>query len=143
MAEVPPDDLPELSLGPDVAFPIVLKAREYEAKTPQTDPDSGSDAVDDENVDVLESAAGDPTYAELASAINDLNDDEQLDLIALLWIGRSDYSLREWAEARSAAADIGRQRLPRYVAGQPLASEYLEEGLAQFGHYIDEYLDES
>jgi hypothetical protein len=133
---------PELALGPDVAFPIVLKAREYEAKVPQTDPNSGSDPVDDKNVDVLETEPSDPTYAELAQAIHGLNDDEQLDLIALIWLGRGDYGLAEWAEARAGTADIGRARLPRYVASLPLASEYLEEGLSQFGHAIGEYLDD-
>jgi hypothetical protein len=146
MSDVRPQDrdadLPELTLGPDIAFPIVLKAREYAAKVAQTDPDSGSDPVDDGNVDVLETTPNDPTYAELAQAISDLNDDEQRDLVALIWLGRGDYTLAEWADARAAAGDVERARLPRYVAELEMASEHLEEGLAQFHHSIEEYLDD-
>ncbi|MDR3511614.1 MAG: DUF3775 domain-containing protein [Caulobacteraceae bacterium] len=134
--------MPELTLNPDTAFAILLKAREYDAKVDESDPDSGSNPTDDNNVDALESSADDPTSAELASAINDLNEDEQLDLIALIWIGRGDFTLEQWDEARLAARDIGRQRLPRYVAEIPLVSDHLEEALSQFGLSIEDYLDE-
>src|ERR1700744_6243588 len=129
MTDIQPDDLPELTLGAETAYPIVLKARELWAKTPQTDPDAGSNPSDDNDVDVLEETPGDPTYAELAQAISDLNEDERLDLIALIWLGRGDYSLAEWAEARAAASDVERRRTPRYVAGIPQAADYLEDSL--------------
>lgn len=134
--------MPELTLNPDTAFAILLKAREYDAKVDESDPDSGSNPTDDNNVDALESAADDPTSAELTSAINDLNEDEQLDLIALIWIGRGDFTLDQWDEARLAARDIGRERLPRYVAEIPLVSDDLEDALSQFGLSIEDYLDE-
>ena len=41
------------------------------------------------------------------SAIRDLNDDELRDLITLVWLGRSDFTLAEWTAARAAAGDIG------------------------------------
>lgn len=142
MTDAPTDDLPELSLGAETAFPIVLKAREYWAKTPQTDPDAGSNPSDDNDIDVLEDTPGDPTYAELAQAIADLNEDERLDLIALIWVGRGDYGLAEWADARAAAGDIERRRAPRYVAGLPQGANYLEDGLALFGHSLEEYTED-
>jgi hypothetical protein len=134
--------MPELTLNPDTAFAILLKAREYDAKVDETDPDSGSNPTDDNNVDALESGPDDPTYAELVSAIHDLNEDEQLDLIALIWIGRGDFALEQWDEARLAARDIGRERLPRYVAEIPLVSDDLEDALSQLGFSIEDYLDE-
>ena len=135
------DDLPELTISPDTVFPILLKAREFDAKVEETDPDSASSPTDDGNVDVLEAGPFDPTYDELVSAIGDLNDDEQLDLIALIWIGRNDFTLDEWTEAREAARDIGRMRTPRYVAEIPLVSNYLEDAMQQFGHSLEEYLE--
>jgi hypothetical protein len=142
MSDTRPDDLPELTLGPEAAFPIVMKAREFEAKVAQTDPGSASNPGDDNNVDVLESGPKDPTYDELVSAVSDLNDDEQLDLIALIWLGRGDFSVAEWDEARRSARDIGRARTPRYVAEMPLVSDYLEDALSQFGHMLGDYVDE-
>ena len=136
------DTLPELTIKPDTAYFILMKAREFDGKVEETDPDSGSNPSDDNSVDVLESRPSDPTYEELSAAIRSLNDDEQLDLIALIWIGRGDFVLGEWAEAREAARDIGRQRAPRYVAEIPLVSDYLEDALSQFGHSSEEYLEE-
>lgn len=135
--------MPELSLNPDTAYAILLKAREYDVQVEETDPDSGSNPTDDGAVDALESGPDDQTYAELASAINDLNEDEQLDLIALIWIGRGDFELSQWDEARLAARDIGRARLPRYVAEIPLVSDDLEDALSQLGFSIEDYLDEN
>lgn len=136
------DTMPELTLSPDAAFPILMKAREYDAKVEQTDPDASSNASDDNNVDMLEFSLGDATRSELVSAIRDLNDDEQLDLIALIWVGRGDFTIDEWTEARESARDIGRPRTPRYVAGIPLVSDYLEDALAQFGHTLEDYMQD-
>lgn len=132
---------PEFALSPDKAYFILLRAREFDEKVEDTDPDSGSDPADDGAVDVLEDTKDDATEAELADAISGLNDDERLDLIALIWIGRGDFSLDEWGEARQAARDITRERTPRYVAGIPLVSDYLEEGLSHAGFALADFVD--
>jgi hypothetical protein len=134
--------MPELTLNPDTAFAIALKAREFDGKVAETDPDAGSNPSDDNSVDVLEDRPSDPTLHELTSAIHDLNEDERLDLIALIWIGRGDFTLAEWDEARSSARDIGRARAPRYVAGIPLVSDYIEDALSQLNLSIEDYLEE-
>ena len=133
--------MPTLTIPPDSAFAILLKAREFDVKVKQTDPDSGSNPSDDDGVDTLEFGPHDDTRRELASAIRDLNDDEQRDLIALIWVGRGDFNLGEWNEARESARDIGRSRAPRYVAGIPLVSDYLEDGLSQFNQSMADYLE--
>ena len=133
--------VPILTITPESAFAILLKAREFDVKVPQTDPDSGSNPSDDNSVDALEFGPSDNTRNELVSAIHDLNDDEQSDLIALILMGRGDFSLGEWREARQAAGEIGRQHIPRYIAEIPLVSDYLEEGLSQFNESLQDYLD--
>ena len=75
------------------------------------------------------------------AAISRLNDDEQLDLVALIWIGRGDFTLGEWDEAREAARDIGRARTPRYVIEIPLVSDYLDEALSQLGYSLEDYME--
>lgn len=133
--------MPTLTITPDSAFEILLKAREFDVKVAETDPDSGSNPSDDDSVDTLEFAPKDDTQRELFSAISDLNDDEQLDLIALIWVGRSDFTLEEWQAAREAAKDIGRARTPRYVSEIPLVSNYIEDALSQFNFTMQDYLD--
>ncbi|HTX50629.1 MAG TPA: DUF3775 domain-containing protein [Caulobacteraceae bacterium] len=135
-------DTINLTLTPERAFFILLRAREFDEKVDNSDPDSGSNATDDGAVDVLESNPDDTTEAELKGAVRSLNDDELLDLIALIWIGRGDFSVGEWDEAREAARDIGRARAPRYVAGIPLVSDYLEDGLSEFDLSLVDYMED-
>jgi len=130
-----------LTITPDSAFEILLKARQFDVKVSGTDPDSGSNPSDDGSVDALEFSPNDDTQHELFSAIRDLNDDEQHDLLALIFLGRGDFSRGDWRAARQAAGDIGRDNTPRYVAGIPLVSNYLEDGLSQFNLTIQDYLD--
>jgi len=131
---------PELALSGDDAFYILMRAREFDEKTPQSDPDSGSNPTDDGSADALEDQADDSVEAELMAAIRGLNDDAQLDLIALTWIGRGDFTLAEWNEAREAARDIGRKRIGRYLREIPLLSDYLDEGLSQIGFSLEDYM---
>jgi len=82
--------LPALSISPEKAYFIVAKARQFDAKDGLTDPGSGSNASDDGMRSVLEDRVDDPVRAELISFIHDLNEDEQIDLVALTWLGRGD-----------------------------------------------------
>ncbi len=134
--------MPTLTITPKTAFEILIMVRGFDAKVPQSDPDSGSNASDDMGVDTLEFGPHDDSLHEIVSAISDLNDDEQRDLIALILIGRGDFGLEEWQDARQAWDDIGRARTPRYVTDIPLASDYIEEGLVQCGESLTEYLND-
>ena len=136
------DDLaPELTLKPQTAFYIVLKARAFDAKVARPDGVDASNPADDQNVDVLLFQGDDATEQELVAAIRTLNDDERLDLIALIWIGRGDFTFDEWAEARGAARLINREQTPHYVLQIPLVSDYLEEALSELGYTLSDYLD--
>ncbi len=133
--------MPVLTISPDTAFEILLKARLFDVKVPQSDPDSSSNPSDDMSVDQLEFGPADDTLHELISAISDLNDDEQRDLIALILLGRGDFTLAEWPAARQAWGEIGRMHTQRFVTDIPLVSDYLEEGLSQFNQSLSDYLD--
>jgi hypothetical protein len=133
--------MPNLTIAPISAFAIVEKARQYDAKVAGTDPDSGSNPTDDDSVDALEFAPDDDTRNELLGAIDDLNDDEQADLVALVLLGRGDVTRDEWQQARRTADDIGRGKIPEFIAEIPLVSDYLEEGLAQFDETMADYID--
>lgn len=118
---------------------IIVKAREYDEKEPVVDPDEGSNPSDDRAIDILEDLPDDPTFEELSGAITGLNEDEQIDLVALAWIGREDYSAEEWEEARSEAADVRDKHVPDYLLGMPQLGDLLEEGLAALGHSCEDF----
>ncbi len=112
---------------------IIAKAREFDVKVEPVAPDPGSNPSDDDELDVLEDFAADPTYDELLSAIRALNRDEQIELVALTWIGRGSFSAGQWAEAIAEARDAHNDHTAEYLTGIPLLSDYLEEGLSAMG----------
>jgi Protein of unknown function (DUF3775) len=99
---------------------------------------SGSNPVDDGMVSVLEDQPDDPVYEELTAFIGALDQDEQIDLIALTWLGRGDASVDEWDDLRTEAARTHAERAVAYLLGLPLLPEHLEEGLSQFGRACED-----
>jgi Protein of unknown function (DUF3775) len=125
--------MPDLSISPEKVCFIIVKARQFDAKYAVTEPDPGSNASDDGMLEVLEDHSDDPVRAELASSIWALNVDEQIDLVALAWLGRGDGDLANWDELRAEASRAHNNRTASYLLGMPLLADYLEEGLSLFG----------
>jgi len=117
---------------------IIAKAREYDAEVLPVDEESGSNPSDDGDVSILESTADNPTREELIAAIEGLNEDELIEILALMWLGRGDYSKEEWRSGLRLAQQRRDRREAEYLAGTPLLADYLEEGLAQLGYSLDE-----
>ena len=127
---------PSLNLPLDKVSFIILKAREYDVKESDVDPDAGSNAIDDGQTDVLTDKAEDPVREELLGAIRGLNDDERVRLVALAWLGRGTFALDEWKEAIATAKSEHSRRTGEYLIGLPLLGDYLEDGLAMFDEGI-------
>ncbi len=131
--------MPELTISTnDVCF-IIVKARQFDAKDLVTEPDPGSNASDDGMLEVLEDHPDDPVRSELVAAIRRLNEDEQVDLVALAWLGRGDGEIETWDELRAEAARAHNNRTATYLLGMPLLADYLQEGLSQFDESCDEF----
>lgn len=116
----------------DSVCSIVLKARVLSAKEGVVDPDDASNAVDDGDRQILQDGADDATAEELKSFIDDLNEDQQIELVALAWLGRGSFSRAEWRDALAEARQAANERTAEYLMGMPLLADYLEEGLAAF-----------
>jgi hypothetical protein len=127
---------PHLDIPIDKLGFIILKAREYDVKESDTDPDEGSNPTDDGNADVLTDKSDDPVREELLGAIRDLPEDERLQLVALAWLGRGTYDMSEWKTALDTARSEHRKRTAEYLVGLPLLGDYLEDGLAMFDDSI-------
>ena len=118
---------------------IIVKAREFDAKDVLTEPDPGSNPSDDMEAAVLEEHEDDPVAEEISSLINSLSEDEQIDLVALTWLGRNDYSSADWPTVRAEAAREHNERTASYLLGMPLLSDFLEEGLSMLGYSCEEF----
>ncbi len=128
-----------LTISPEQVFFIIVKAREFDAKDAVSEPDPGSNPSDDNDVAVLEDHEDDPVVAELTSFINAMSEDEQIDLVALAWLGREDYAAQDWAEVRAEAARAHNQRTASYLLGMPQLGDFLEEGLSLLGYSLEDY----
>jgi hypothetical protein len=127
-----------LTISPEKVCFIIIKAKEFDAKDEVTEPDPGSNPADDREMAVLEDHEDDPVLEELTSLINSLSEDEQIDLVALAWLGRDDYSANDWAAVRQEAARAHNERTASYLLGTPLLGDFLEEGLSMLGYSCEE-----
>ena len=125
--------MPELAISTDKVAFLIEKAREFDVKEGDADADSGSNGADDNMVDVLEDTGEDPVVQEIAGFISAMTEEEQIDLVALMRLGRGDGSIEEWDDLRREAAEGRNGRTARYLLGEPLLGDYLAEGLDQFG----------
>jgi hypothetical protein len=125
--------MPELTIPVDKVAFLIEKAREFDVKDGVSDPDSGSNSADDRMIDVLEDSGSDPVLREIAGFINAMSEDEQIDLVALMRLGRGDGDIDEWDELRRQAAEGANGRTAHYLLGEPLLSDFLAEGLDAFG----------
>lgn len=128
-----------LTISPENVCFIIIKAREFDAKDNVTEPDPASNPADDKDIAVLESHRDDPVAEEISSLINALSEDEQVDLVALAWLGRDDYTANDWLAVREEAARLHNKRTAQYLLGIPQLGDFLEEGLAMLGYSCEEF----
>ena len=122
-----------LDLNPDTVRFIVDKAREFHVKEAVTIPEVPLSPSDDWAQQILADHIDDPVFQELETIINDLEPDQQVSLVALMWLGRGDFAIDEWTDALRQAWESRNARTAQYLIGTPLLADYLLEGLDQFG----------
>ncbi|GBU19340.1 MULTISPECIES: DUF3775 domain-containing protein [Methylobacterium] len=124
-----------MDIAPDTVTEIILRLRAVDVKEGVTDPDSGSNPIDDGATDVLVSGTDDATESEVRSMIAGLNDDQRAELLALLYVGRGDMEPEDWegavrfAREREAAGEGA----VREILRQPDGGDLLAEGLDRLG----------
>ncbi|MGY3610186.1 MULTISPECIES: DUF3775 domain-containing protein [unclassified Bradyrhizobium] len=133
------NEIPQITISSAKVAAILAKARQFDVKDAVTDPEPASNASDDAMLSVLEDHRDDPVGGELTAIIRGLNEDEQVDLVTLTWLGRGDGELDEWDDLRAEAAHAHNKRTAEYLLGMPLLGDYLEEALSQFGHSAEEF----
>ena len=123
---------------------VIVKAREIHAKVEVENPvdsttrEVASDAVDDGFRAILEDYASDATYQELKTFLDGLNQDERVEILALMWLGRGDYVFDDWTQALNDAAGSADESETDYLIGTPLIADYLEEGLSLHGYSCED-----
>lgn len=132
---------PPLTIPIDRVCFLIGKLREYDA------PDALANGAGDDTGDTLagtedqddllahqDDYRNNPLTQELGNYINDLTEDEQIDLVSLLWLGRDGGSSSDWPVVREEAAASHNARTLDYLLGTTLAAEFMLEGLSILGH---------
>jgi hypothetical protein len=120
-----------LNLNPETVCFIISKARQYQSKEEVVITEQPDSPSDDWARQILANHDDDPCVEEVKLAFNDLEPDQQAELVALMWLGRGDYILSEWAAAvENAAESLEDMDQPSvYLLSHPLVADYLLEGL--------------
>ncbi len=82
-----------------------------------TEPDPGSNPSDDKDAAILEDHEDDLVVEEITSLIDSLSEHEQIDLVALAWLGRDDYTASDWPAVREEEARAHNNRTAEYLLG--------------------------
>ena len=122
----------ELELNRDTINFIIDKAHEFHGREEVTFPEEPLTANLSSARRLMENHGNDPYYQELKNIIEDLEPDQQISLVSLMWVGRGDYSVDEFGEALSHAADSWNDHTADYLIGTSLLADYLAEGMEQF-----------
>ena len=129
-----------LNVRPDTICFIISKAREFQAKEQVVIPETPSSPSDDWALQVLADHIDDMSLQEIRASVEDLAPEQQAELIALMWLGRGDYSLEEWDTAVADALDQyqDQHNTAAYLLAHPMVSDDLEEGLVAHGYSCED-----
>lgn len=71
--------------------------------------------------------------SELRAFLDRLSEDEQAELVAVMWVGRGSFDVDDLAEAIASARQVATTPTADYLIGTPHVSDHLEAGLEALG----------
>lgn len=127
-----------LGIAVEKVCEIITHLRAYDSGIVTEDPEVRPNALDDVIEEgELEARLAEPhtdlVHDELTGVIDALNLEEQVNLVALLWLGRGDYSAEEWDDAVATARERHSEHTGEYLIGGPIAGDHIETGLSALG----------
>lgn len=125
--------MPELDLNPEIVCNIISHAREFQAKEGVVIPENSQEFSEDDFQQILANHENDLTFSEACEAISQLEPDQQMKLVALMYLGRGDYNIEEWEQCLVEAREGWTTHTAEYLLAKPQVAEYLETGLEMFG----------
>lgn len=126
-----------LNVNPDTVCRLIDLAHVFHAKEAVVIPQEPTSPSDDWALQVLADHGDDEVFLEFQSIIEDLEPDQQQQVVALLWLGRGDAGLDEWASLLEQAADEWNERTAEYLIAHPFLADHLRDGLELHGYSCD------
>ncbi len=125
-----------LAVTPDDVLRLTQLAREFHAQDAVVMPDTPGSITGDWSQHALAGHEGDASLDEFRSIVSDLEPDQQMQVVALLWVGRGDYGAEEWEQAVTDARDAWNLRTADYLIAHPMLAEHIEEGMQLLGYEL-------
>lgn len=126
-----------LDVNPDTVCRLIELARVFHAQEEVVIPEEPDNPGGDWPTQILAGHSNDSMLDEFRNIVADLEPDQQQQIVALLWLGRGDFTLEEWTEAVDEATDNWNERTADYLIAHPLLPDHLTEGLDQHGYGCD------
>lgn len=127
-----------LHVDPEYIDRLIVKVRAVMAREVTEISDPGGNASDDANPSALGELRGDLSREELVEEIQGLTDQQQAELVALMWIGREDGVPAEWQEYIDRAMESKTTPTEHYLLDQPLLAEYWSDGLENLASALED-----
>ncbi|RVT94318.1 DUF3775 domain-containing protein [Sphingomonas crocodyli] len=123
----------ELTVSLETVCRLIVRARELEAQVPAIETEADDDPTDsDDPFAVIEDEANEAIEEEVSSLLDDLNEDELYEVLALALVGRGTFDASEWDEALEAAGEDGTDEAIAQLMDMPMLAGYLDAGLTAF-----------
>ena len=130
--------MPELGINPEKVCAFIEAAREVAGLELSTAGDATTEGDDSLLTDMIEPPRGmDPRRREAIAFVAGLDAGEQVNLLALILLGRGDFAIEEWEDALIAARDSIDDRSADFMIGDSALPGYLMEALEAFDESCD------
>ncbi|ANB01848.1 DUF3775 domain-containing protein [Ectothiorhodospira sp. BSL-9] len=127
-----------LQISPNLVCWFISHVREFHAQEDVMLPDEPDHQNETWIDEALEEHADNVVYLELKNTVEELEPELQANMVALMWLGRGDYSEDEWDLALEEAKSNWTPRTADYLLATPMGADYLAEGLAMLGHSCED-----
>ena len=123
-----------LNVNPETVCFLISKARVFHSREGVVLPDIPDSPSDDWARQAMTDQEGDTLFQEFKSTIDDLEPDQQQAVVALMWVGRDDFSGDEWDAALQEARNSWNNSTAEYLIAHPQLADHLLDGLDILGY---------
>lgn len=127
----------ELDVNPADVCKLIELARDFHTQEAVVLPDETSDQDLDMSGVAAEGGPSHPVRDEFRTIVADLEPRQQIELAALLRLGRGDFTVEEWDARMAETGDAWSGRMVVELLDQPLLADHLSAGLERLGHSCD------
>ncbi|MEA5445614.1 DUF3775 domain-containing protein [Gammaproteobacteria bacterium AB-CW1] len=126
-----------LDVNLDNVCRLIQLARVFHAQEAVVIPEEPGSPSDDWPTQILAAHTGDQSLNEFRSIIDDLDRNQQVEVVALLWMGRGDYEPEDWYSLLSDADAEWTDYTADYLMAHPMLPDHLTDGLDMLGYHCD------